>query len=91
MGNRQKERFTIKSSGRKGKFWRATIQEYQNCEISAGLVKGLEPDTVYLRFDKDETKPTTIFLRPDEALAIIHALGGALWSQSIFKYTKGDE
>ena len=84
MSNRGKTRFTIKHNGRRGKFWRAAVQEYQNCEISAGLIAGLEPDTVYLRFDKDVEKPTTILLRPDEALAVLYVLSGALWSQSMF-------
>ena len=88
MGNRNKTRFTIRINGRKGKFWRAVKQPYQNCEISAGLVTGLDPDTIYLRFDRDGEKPTTFVLRPDEALAVIHALSGALWSESIFEAEK---
>ena len=88
MGNRHKAKFNIKFRGKKGKFWRAVIQEYQNCEISAGLIKGLEPDTVYLRLDKDNTKPTTLLLRPDEALAVIYVLSGALWSQHIIEGEK---
>ena len=83
MSNRNKVHFTIKHNGRKGKFWRAAVQEYQNCEISAGLIWGLQPDTVYLRFDKDGEKPTTILLRPDEVLAVLHVLSGALWSKEI--------
>lgn len=84
MSNRHKQEFTIKFGNRIGKFWRAVFQPYQDCEISAGLIKGLEPDTIYLRFDRSNNKPTTFFLRPDEALAIIHVLSGALWSNSIF-------
>ena len=87
MSNRKKVNFTIEADGRKGKFWRAAVQPYQNCEISAGLIEGLEPDTVYLRFDKDKIKPTTMFLRPDEALAVIYTLSGALWSQKMKEIT----
>ena len=83
MSNRKKRNFTIKANGRKGKFWRACVQPYQDCEISGGLIEGFEPDTIYLRFDRDSTKPTTIWLRPDEAQAIIHVLSGALWSKMI--------
>ena len=83
MTNRHKKRFTINDNGRKGKFERVIVQPYQNCELSAGLIEGLEPDTIYLRFDRDNTKPTTIFLRPDEAQAVIWVLTGALWSKEI--------
>ena len=83
MSNRYKQRFKIRYNHRVGKFWRAVVQPYQDCEISSGLIKGLEPDTIYLRFDRNNSKPTTFFLRPDEALAIVHVLSGALWSDSI--------
>ena len=83
MSNRNKKKFSITINGRKGKFWRAAVQPYQNCEISAGLVDGLSPDTIYLRFDRDNDKPTTLVLRPDEVMAIINVLSGALWSQII--------
>lgn len=88
MGNRNKKRFTIHVNGRKGRFWRAAKQPYQNCEISAGVIDGLEPDTIYLRFDRDGDKPTTFMLRPDEALAVINVLSGALWSKAIFDLGK---
>jgi len=88
MSNRKKVNFTIEADGRKGKFWRAAVQPYQNCEISAGLIEGLEPDTVYLRFDRDGTQTDlTILLRPDEALAVIYTLSGALWSQKMKEIT----
>ena len=58
--------------------------EYSNAEISSGLVKGIDPDTIYLRFEREEEEPTTIFLRPDEAQAIIYTLAGALWSKDLF-------
>ena len=85
MSNRKKSRFTINVAGRIGKFWRAVVQPYKNCEISAGLIEGLEPDTIYLRFDRDDEKPTTIIIRPDEAQAAIYVLSGALWSMMMFE------
>jgi len=83
MSNRHKKRFKIRYNNKIGKFRRVLVQSYQNCEISAGIIEGLEPDTIYLRFDRDNNKPTTFFLRPDESLAIIHVLSGALWSNSL--------
>jgi len=53
-------------------------QPYENCTISAGIAEGIEPDTVYLRFEREE--PTTIFMRPDEMLAVLWACSGTLWS-----------
>ena len=64
------------------------IQPYQNCEISAGLVNGAGPDTIYLRFDRDNDKPTTFFMRPDEALAVCYVLAGAMWSDEIKRLVK---
>ena len=84
--NRGKENFEIIYNGRAGllgQCWRVMMQEYDNCEISAGIVSGLEPDVIYLRFDKDES--TTILLRKDEALAIVYVLSGTLWSSEIDK------
>lgn len=85
MSNRKKNQFTIKVNDLKGHFWRAEVHPYENKEFSAGIVKGLEPDTVYLRIDRDDGKPTTIMLRPDEALAVLHVLSGALWSKLILE------
>lgn len=57
-------------------------QEYADCVFSAGLVSGIEPDTIYLEFWRNN-EPTTFFLRPDEAQVIITILSGALWSSQI--------
>jgi hypothetical protein len=35
--------------------------------------------------DKDGLEPTTIMLRPDEAMAVIYVLSGALWSDAIIE------
>ena len=88
MSNRHKERFTIKFKKRKGHFWKAEEQPYKNCEFSAGIVTGLEPDTIYMRIDGDNRKPITIVLRPDEALAIQYVLAGAIWSKQIQELKK---
>ena len=61
-------------------------QEYggNRCIFSAGIVEGREPDTIYLKIEKDEGEPaTTIFLRADEAMCIIWLLAGALWSENL--------
>ena len=71
--------------GRIAHCWRACVQEYANCNISAGLVEGIEPDTFYLRFERDEEEPMTIFARPDELLAVMYVCSGALWSQEILE------
>jgi len=85
MGNRKKIVFEMKVNGRKAKCWRANVLEYSNCEISAGLVEGVEPDNYYMRFDKDGMKPTTWFMTQDEATAVIHVLSSAIWSSLVFK------
>jgi hypothetical protein len=58
-------------------------QEYTNCALSSGKVTGHEPDTIYLRFERGIEEPTTLYLREDEALAVIWLLSGSLWSASI--------
>jgi len=66
--------------GRVARLWRAEAQEYKDCIFSAGLVYDIEPDVVYLRLEKDGEEATTLFLRPDEAMALLYCLSGALWS-----------
>lgn len=65
--------------GRVAHCWEAASQPYQNCVISAGLVEGAEPDTLYLRFARDG-EPSTFLLRPDEMMAVLYVGAGALWS-----------
>jgi hypothetical protein len=88
VSNRHKIKFSITVNEQRANFWRAAHQAYTNCEFSSGLIRGIEPDTIYLRFDKDGQKSTTFMLRPDEALAVIHVLSGALWSDEIFTMTE---
>lgn len=66
--------------GRVAHCWQATSQPYRNCAISAGLVKGIEPDELYLRFEREGREPLTIFMREDEVAAVLSVCGGALWS-----------
>lgn len=65
--------------GRVAKCWRATSQPYEDCEFSAGLVEGIEPDTLYLRLFRNDND-WMIFLRQDEMQAIAWICNGALWS-----------
>ena len=69
--------------GRVAQCWQAQEQAYKDCIFSTGLVEGLGPDTIYLRFERSGEEPYMFFLRPDEALAIAWLLNGALWSQSV--------
>jgi len=61
----------------------AVRQEYANCCFSAGHVTGIDPDTLYLRLEKDGEDTITHFLRPDEMSAILFAGAGALWAQQV--------
>ena len=63
--------------------WQAASQPYQDCIISAGLVEGVGVDTVYLRFARNGGEPTTLLLRPDEMMAVLHVGAGALWSAEL--------
>ena len=73
------------AGGRVAHCWQALEQPYQDCAFSAGLVTGIEPDTAYLRMEKDGEQPTTLFLRPDEVLALIWVASGALWSRDMME------
>jgi len=74
------------ADGRTAHCWQAQSQPYQNCMFSAGLVEGIEPDTTYLQLARDgEDEPLTLFLRPDEMLAIIWVCNGTLWSQAMME------
>lgn len=65
-------------------------QGYSNMTISAGLVAGIEPDTVYLRLERDGQQATTLFLRPDEMLAVIWVASGTLWSAEMLSMDEED-
>src|SRR5512146_473665 len=58
-------------------------QPYLDCSFSAGIVLGHPIDTLYIKLERPPEKPTIILLRPDEAAAIVHCLGGALWSRAL--------
>lgn len=66
----------------KSKLDEVARQEYTDCVLSAGHTDH-EIDTVYLRFEREGEEPTTIYLRPDEALSVIWLLSGCLWSAEI--------
>jgi len=61
----------------------AIAQPYQNCRFSAGVVSGIEPDTVYLKLKRDGREPSYFFFRPDELMAVIWCASGALWSHEM--------
>lgn len=60
-------------------------QEYRgnNCIFSSGLVHGVEPDVIYLRWEKEGEKQTMLLLRPDEAMRIAALLANAVWSHQM--------
>jgi hypothetical protein len=61
-------------------------QEYSNCYIESGTVKGHPTDTIYLKVCNDDMpEPSILLLRPDEAEAIIWVLSGVLWNQEMEK------
>ncbi|MCK4302611.1 MAG: hypothetical protein KAY24_00020 [Candidatus Eisenbacteria sp.] len=66
-------------------------QPYQDCESHAGLVENLEPDTIYLGIERDEETGAVFFLRPDEAMAIVWILSGALWSARMKEDEEGTD
>jgi len=70
--------------------WQALEQPYEDCTFSAGLVEGIEPDTLYLRVQRDGEEPLTLFLRPDEMLALIWVASGALWSAEMLALDDDD-
>ena len=78
--------FIVEVDGRgTAECWRAENQEYADCMFSAGLVKGISPDTIYARIEGRGERPTMIFMRPDEALAFARVIMGALWSGEMFE------
>ena len=74
--------------GRIASCWQAVEQGYSDCVFSAGLVSGIEPDTVYFRLRRDlDEEPLTLFMRPDEMLAAMFVCSGALWSERFSQKT----
>lgn len=78
----------------KQKLTEICAQEYggNNCKISAGFVEGADPevDIMYLRFEKDNTLPIEIHMRPDEAAAVSWVLTGTLWSNEMYRLDDQD-
>jgi len=79
------------ADGRIAHCWQALEQPYEDCTFSAGLVTGIEPDTLYLRIQRDGEEPTMLFLRPDEVLALIWVTSGALWSAEMLAMDEADD
>ena len=78
------------ADGRIAHCWQTLEQPYGDCTFSAGLVEGAEPDTVYLRVQRDGEEPLTLFLRPDEVLALVWVASGALWSAEMLALDDDD-
>jgi len=76
--------------GRVAHCWQAAHQPYQDCGFSAGLVSGIDPDVLYLKFHRDGEEPTYLFFRPDELMAVIWCASGALWSKTIIDMNEAE-
>ena len=72
--------------GRIANCWRAAIQQYNAARFEAGLCNGIPPDEFYLAFHRDGGETTYIFMRRDEALAVVHLLSGSLWASEFVEY-----
>lgn len=62
-------------------------QPYTGMTISSGLCEGHKFDSVYLKLKRVGEVPLALFLRRDEAIAIIRVLADALWSEQIALHT----
>lgn len=77
--------------GRIAHCWQAVSQPYQDCVFSAGLVQGIEPDTLYFMVKRDgQNEPYMLFLRPDEMQAIVWVCSGAMWSLQMLAMEEAD-
>jgi hypothetical protein len=56
-------------------------QPYRDSAVSAGVCEGHSADTLYFRFERKGEEPTTIYLRDDEALALLRVLSAAIWCE----------
>ena len=65
--------------------WQALSQKYKDMVVSAGLVDGVEPDTVYFQMSRDGEETLTLLLRPDEMQAIAWVCNGALFSHALIE------
>ena len=65
-------------------------QAYDNCYFEAGLVEGHPYDSLYVKLKRDNEE-TVILFRPDEMLALIWVMSGALWSQKIADVSQREE
>ena len=83
--------FVLDTSKGQAECWEIAEQPYADMRISAGMVAGIEPDTLYFRLVRDGEEPLTILLRPDEMAAIVWVCSGALWSQTVLDDEDSDE
>jgi hypothetical protein len=87
-----KSRFEVEIDGRGvARCWRSQKEKYANGSFEAGIVEGIGRDTIYFRIDQGEAQPFTIFMRPDEAMLLIHLLSGAMWAQKMLELRDSDD
>ncbi len=80
--------FEIETAKGKASCYQAVDQLYKRGGFSAGLVEGIEPDTLYLRVHPSKGDEITLLLRPDEIQAIVWVCAGALWSHEMLEEKK---
>ena len=75
--------FTMHMQGKEVYCSRWAAVKYRNGLFSTGIAKGIEPDTVYLRVDRDGCDPVVMYSRPDELLAVISVCAQVLWELQV--------
>ncbi len=92
MAEKESATFNVTlDDGRVAHCWQAVSQPYSDCTFSAGLVEGMEPDTLYFMVKRDdEDEPYMLFLRPDEMQAVAWVCNGALWSAQMIETENQD-
>jgi hypothetical protein len=65
---------------------------YNNLAISAGYASGAGDDPIYLRVERldDLEISTTLFMRPDEMMAVVQVATAILWDMSIQVIREGN-
>jgi hypothetical protein len=85
-GNSYPDTFDVKLAG--GQVAQCTSLfrvTYTNLVISTGYAEGAGDDPIYLRIERvdDPELVTTLFMRPDEMMAVVQAATAILWNMSI--------
>jgi len=62
----------------------AELVEYRDASIMAGLVEDMPPEDVFLKFRGERVgEPLTLYMRKDEAQAVLFVLSAALWALEV--------